>query len=294
MQLIFCIAIHGRPYGVWDNVRGKNNEPGYCAHISNLFLPWHRPYLALYEQALYEHIIDAVNDFPAGVVRQRYLSAARSWRMPFWDWAALPEPGKSVYPSSVNSPTVVVTMPDGNRTIDNPLYSYKFHPLVSTDMFFDPFTSWNETKRYPTGWTSNAISQDHLIGPVLDNSRVSFMNRLYNLFTFYGNYTQFGTEAWEDGTFANADSIESLHDTIHSLTGNNGHMTFLDYSAYDPLFWLHHTNMDRIFALWQVLYPDRYVEPMRAVSQTFAISIGDMLNADSRKYFRRKSITHGF
>lgn len=76
------------------------------------------------------------------------------------------------------------------------------------------FAEWNETQRYPTGWTSDAVSQENLIGPVLDNSRVSFQNRLYNLFTYYDNFTQFSTEAWEDGSFANADSVESLHDAI--------------------------------------------------------------------------------
>lgn len=76
------------------------------------------------------------------------------------------------------------------------------------------FAEWNETKRYPTAWVSDAVSQGNMIGPILDNNRVSFMNRLYNLFTFYSNYTLFSTEAWQDGAFANADSVESLHDTI--------------------------------------------------------------------------------
>lgn len=83
------------------------------------------------------------------------------------------------------------------------------------------FAGWNETKRYPTGWVSNAVSQEDMIGPVLDNNRVSFMNRLYNLFAFYSNYTQFSTEAWQDDTFANADSMESLHDTIRRFSLND-------------------------------------------------------------------------
>lgn len=55
---------------------------------------------------------------------------------------------------------------------------------------------------------------------------------LDNLFTYYDNFTQFGTEVWQTDDIANADSIESLHDAIHSITGGNGHMTFLDYSAF--------------------------------------------------------------
>lgn len=42
-------GIHGRPYKPWDNVTGNGNMAGYCTHSSILFLPWHRPYIALYE-----------------------------------------------------------------------------------------------------------------------------------------------------------------------------------------------------------------------------------------------------
>jgi tyrosinase len=46
-------TIHGAPSRSWDDVTGVPGAgqffPGYCAHQSNVFLPWHRPYLALYE-----------------------------------------------------------------------------------------------------------------------------------------------------------------------------------------------------------------------------------------------------
>lgn len=60
-------------------------------------------------------------------------------------------------------------------------------------------------------------------------------------------------------------------------------MTYLDYSAFDPAFWLHHAMIDRCFALWQALYPDSYVEPMAAIEQTFAIRVGDIRGVDSGK-----------
>jgi hypothetical protein len=30
-------------------------------------------------------------------------------------------------------------------------------------------------------------------------------------------------------------------------------MYSLDYTAYDPIFYLHHSNVDRIWAIWQAL-----------------------------------------
>lgn len=49
--LICMLGIHGRPYLPWDHSLStpNNNNNGYCTHVSILFLPWHRPYLALYE-----------------------------------------------------------------------------------------------------------------------------------------------------------------------------------------------------------------------------------------------------
>lgn len=71
-------AIHGRPYGMWDNVPSANGteDNGYCVHVSNLLLPWHRPYLALFEQLLFEHMTACAEEFPAGPLRQRYARAA--------------------------------------------------------------------------------------------------------------------------------------------------------------------------------------------------------------------------
>ena len=154
------------------------------------------------------------------------------------------------------------------------------------------FATWNETKRFPTSWDLNATSQNALIGPVLDNNRVSFQDRLYNLFTNYDNFTEFGNEAWMTPTVQNADSLESIHDAIHSIIGSNGHMTYLDYSAFDPSFFLHHAMIDRCFALWQAIYPDSYVEPMAAIEQTFTIRVGDVKDETSGKCDGEKSSVH--
>lgn len=102
------------------------------------------------------------------------------------------------------------------------------------------WSEWNQTLRDPLGGqVQSATSQNDLIAPMLDSSRVSFRDRLYNLYTFYSNFSEFGTESYSFGTpVANADSLESIHDAIHGITGSGGHMTYLDYSAFDPIFWL--------------------------------------------------------
>lgn len=50
-------------------------------------------------------------------------------------------------------------------------------------------------------------------------------------------------------------SFESPHNTVHNAVGcPNGTMYDLNWSAFDPVFMLHHANVDRLIALWQAVY----------------------------------------
>jgi tyrosinase len=44
---------------------------------------------------------------------------------------------------------------------------------------------------------------------------------------------------------------------------------------------LHHVNIDRIFAMWQVLYPNSWIEPTRAVYASHTTSAGQVVNANT-------------
>ncbi|THZ10344.1 Di-copper centre-containing protein [Aureobasidium pullulans] len=275
-------GIHGRPYVPWDGIgTAPGFGGGYCTHTSNMFLPWHRPYLALIEQELYKHVQKAAQSFPAGATRDKYVSAARNWRYPYWDWAAAPCSGCKAFPALVSDQWATVTTPTGVQTIPNPLFRYDFHPVSVSDMVYNPFASWDVTKRYPSSWDASAGSQNNLLNPIFANSQANFRDRLYNLFTNYNNFHQFGDSAWITASSTNADSLESLHDGIHSSIGNNGHMTYLDYAAFDPVFWLHHVMVDRSFALWQAIHTDSYVEPLAAVGSTFAYPAGTINDVNS-------------
>lgn len=58
-------------------------------------------------------------------------------------------------------------------------------------------------------------------------------------------------------------------------------MAIIAYSAFDPIFFLHHANVDRIFAMWQVLHNASYVEPMVAVEPTRTIEVGNVQNSET-------------
>ncbi len=54
-----------------------------------------------------------------------------------------------------------------------------------------------------------------------------------------GNFTAF------------ASGLESIHDLVHVwVGGRRGTMSFLDRAPADPLFWMHHANIDRLWWRW--------------------------------------------
>ncbi len=58
-------------------------------------------------------------------------------------------------------------------------------------------------------------------------------------------------------------------------------MSYIDYSAFDPAFWLHHAMIDRCFAIWQVLNPGSYVIPEPATYNTFTNYAGQTQDVNS-------------
>lgn len=49
--------------------------------------------------------------------------------------------------------------------------------------------------------------------------------------------------------------LENVHNEIHVWVG--GTMAQVPWAAYDPLFWAHHTMVDRLWRLWELRHPGR-------------------------------------
>ena len=49
-------------------------------------------------------------------------------------------------------------------------------------------------------------------------------------------------------------NLEGFHNTVHMWVGGNT-MPYPSLSPHDPMFWLHHANVDRIWAQWQSAHP---------------------------------------
>lgn len=105
----------------------------------------------------------------------------------------------------------------------------------------------------------------------------------YQLIADQSNYAPFSNTAYSDGRGNWYNSLENMHDAIHSLVGQTGHMAYLPYAAFDPIFWLHHTNVDRLFAIWQAIYPDSYTTPQADAEGTFTNAPDGTEDVNTRK-----------
>lgn len=162
---------------------------------------------------------------------------------------------------------------------------------------------WPETFRSPTTNDTRARSDDNQVAVGLDMAANSIRARLYTLFANYNNYTEFSNNGWKPGQDSSSfDSLEALHDTVHTITGGGGatapnpqggHMAFIPYSAFDPLFFLHHCNVDRIFALWQSIYTNTWVTPQPAVLASYTTRRGEIVDRNTALTPFFADSTHG-
>ncbi|PQE08166.1 hypothetical protein CJF31_00008268 [Rutstroemia sp. NJR-2017a BVV2] len=281
---IDCTGIHGRPYLPWDGVDTVPGAPstGYCTHgkflnplttqlpnssdsvFEHLDFPSALdPNLTLFQQqVLASHAQEIAKTYPS-TMYPTYQAAADQLRIPYWDWASDAE-----IPSVVSAQTVKITTPSGVQTVKNPLYQYNFQhvPLdpntFPTGDYDGELATYNFTVRFPDYVGS---------GDDIDAANTYL--------TSAGLTEQVWTALMKSETFNNfvtmasaGSSIESPHGTVHVYVGGAyGHMSMLSYSAFDPIFWLHHANVDRITALYQAMYPGKYISAMADAYGTYTI-----------------------
>ncbi|TVY37847.1 Polyphenol oxidase [Lachnellula occidentalis] len=277
-------GIHGRPYVSWDNVgsdpTGTRNGilTGYCTHGNTLFPTWHRPYLALYEASsldlLSASFLTILQQLLAGFVQAAaktynssnltsYQTAADNFRIPFWDWAAVPQR----FPDVMTWPSVSINTPSGRRNVTNPLYRYTFlnHPEPAKW-----FPTDQETYLGSQPWTirqpdTNNVSNEASMESQFVKEGQFLSDQVWSVFAKTRNYNNMSTASNKGNAF------EAPHGTVHVLIGGNGHMTYLSFSAFDPAFFLHHANVDRQIAMWQAIYPTKWLQPEAAASGTWNI-----------------------
>ncbi|KAM3437318.1 hypothetical protein MY4824_003859 [Beauveria thailandica] len=279
-------GIHGVPFQPWNGVQPAPGASlsGYCTHSSVLFPTWHRPYLALYEQQMFKLANAIASLFANPTERNLYQQAASRFRIPYWDWSIPAPPGETHFPDCFWSPVILQYGPNGAQHIRNPLYSYVFHPLDEEAFIWNPLKHWNETKRAPNTTASETAppSENFQVSAALLSKLPELQQRLYIIYSNYHEYNAFSNKAWAASQKAsNLDSLESIHDVIHLYGGLKGHMTYVPLSSFDPLFFLHHTMVDRLVSIWQVLNPTAWIQPMANGETSYTAPKGTVQDSTS-------------
>ncbi|HXU39376.1 MAG TPA: tyrosinase family protein [Blastocatellia bacterium] len=81
--------------------------------------------------------------------------------------------------------------------------------------------------------------------------------------------------------------LEGIHDFIHGWTGGGlGDMGNVGTAAWDPIFWSHHCNIDRLWYLWQIRHGESNIPPnlLPMVLPPFSLTVRDVLNINALGY----------
>lgn len=281
-------SIHGVPRVNYNGVgqcSSCGGSDGYCTHDSILFPAWHRAYVALFEQEFIKVAKSIANSFPASR-RQAMVDASNQIRFPYWDWAKVPPNNLPALPLMISDEKVTINGPNGQQTIQNPMQRYTY--TDSSGMFYSPFTTYPRTLRYPNSNNRDAYTRTSQSAAAFANIRRSLQDQVYSLLTQCTNYVDFASDDASTSSPGCSNSLEGIHNSVHTAAGgpgsngvSGGHMTYLPLASFDPIFWLHHANVDRLFAFWQTINPNSYGGSQNAPHNTWTIAQGSRQNADS-------------
>jgi tyrosinase len=219
----FYGAIHGIDPNLWqqlgylsssDTPPSNADAAAYwnqCQHGSWYFLPWHRGYLIALE----------------GLVRDAIakLGGPADWALPYWNYF---KPNQNALPPAFASPN----WPDG--TGNNPLYVPQRYGPNNDGNVFVPVDQISLAALADPDFTGVANGGDPGFGGV--DTGFSHAGQVHG-----GIETQ-------------------PHDFVHGLVGGSdpesnlqvpGLMSDPDTAGLDPIFWLHHANIDRLWEVWR-------------------------------------------
>ncbi|HEU5003946.1 MAG TPA: tyrosinase family protein [Actinomycetota bacterium] len=78
--------------------------------------------------------------------------------------------------------------------------------------------------------------------------------------------------------------VEQIHNNVHVWVG--GTMSEIPLAAYDPVFWAHHTMIDRLWRLWQLKHPTAGVPSglMNEALPPFPMTVSQTLSVTTLGY----------
>lgn len=197
-----------------------------CQHGSWYFLPWHRGYLLALEAQI-----------RAAVVK---LGGPETWALPYWNYFG-PDTQYNIPPAFT-----ATNLPDGSV---NPLFATaRYGP---TDSLSQPGNIWVAT--------AAGIQNHPPLPPDLNYGPVTLDSMNENIFAGDDRVPEFGgpKTSFSHSGRTHGDLESNPHDLVHVYTGGGtpdgtipGLMSVPALAGLDPIFYLHHANIDRLWAVW--------------------------------------------
>ncbi len=257
---VFLAGIHGFDRKKWEKIEGEdylNLEPlpddltqepystywEQCQHGSWYFLPWHRGYLASWEKIVRDAIVE--------------LGGPRDWALPYWNYSKnTDEYNPRELPPAFSQREM--TIRGGGPTILNPLFvQERYGPGI-----FDRETY----KRLSDELPPEAVKLDDVLQ--IDEFTAVDLVKDEDSFVEVEGFGGVGRGVGDVEIGFNHETglrsgLESQpHDSIHVSVGGlipdqdgdgrpePGLLADPDTAGLDPIFWVHHANVDRLWQVW--------------------------------------------
>jgi len=194
-----------------------------CQHASWYFLPWHRGYLGYFERIVRKTIIG--------------LGGPADWALPYWNYNGAQPQSRLMRPEFLEA-----TLPDGTP---NPLFqSIKRGPYTLTATTLGQAGDFSiGPKDVSTKWDSMANFTDALAASSLGGGKTGYHHG----------------EGHDPDPDAMGQLEKTPHGNIHNDVGE--WMGSFETAGLDPIFWLHHSNIDRLWQVWLSNDPTRTNPP---------------------------------
>jgi hypothetical protein len=213
--------------------------PTYCEHHVHPFLAWHRAYLLQFENAL------------------RSIEGCENVTLPYWDIS------DDTYPEIFSEEPFNASQSQDKQA--SPSY-YKV-PQEFLDNYpteagsgSEPLTATGGIKRNSES-AYNAMKWESFRDATHDSTNLDkvYLDQImqfptWNLFNGLGNKKELAKDHKKNKEYEYLGTTNSLmhaHDMIHNSNGlTTAHQ---EVTGFDPVFWLFHSNWDRLFWQWQKL-----------------------------------------
>jgi tyrosinase len=208
------------------------------AHMNPQFLPWHREFLRRFESEM------------------RRVSGDPTMTVPYWDWTNEASTARLMQADFMGGNGD----PGDNNFVSSGPFRKGQWPIIVHDP--DEGDNGDDPDPIADGWLVRNIGGDD----VATLPTLADVQRVLGVSTY--DSAPYDMDSDPDTSFRNAlegwRPSRQLHNQVHVFIAGN---MASQASPNDPLFFLHHANIDRIWAIWQgqngnSTYPADYQNPM--------------------------------